>query len=74
MKIKSEMGKLNKVELTKIAKSLGIAFGGAALVIIGQAIAGYPASDMYIPIITAISAVLINAGRKLYDGKTVHNI
>jgi hypothetical protein len=73
-KIKSESGKINKTEIIKVAKGIGIAFSGAALVIMGQFLAGMPASEMYLPIFTAISAVLINIGRKLYDGKTVTTV
>lgn len=64
----SKRYELNKVDILKILKGLGIAVGGAALTFIAEVIPGINFGD-WTPVAVAVSSALVNMGRKLLEGK-----
>ena len=61
---------LNKEDLKKIAIGAGIALAGALLTYVSETITSVDFGE-WTPIVVAISAILVNAGRKFLSGEVI---
>lgn len=61
----SKVGSLNKTEWLKILKGSGIAFAGAGLIGLGEFMGTLGDGSTVTAILTALSSIVVNAGRKL---------
>ena len=59
---------LGKEDFISIGKGALIAAAGAVIVFLGEKLATYNFGD-FTPVVVALAAVLVNIGRKLFDGK-----
>jgi len=64
----SEMLKLNKVDMLKLAKGFGIGLGGFVLTFIADAVPGIDFGP-YTGLAVVVSGLVVNLGRKLIAGK-----
>jgi len=66
---KSKKYKLNKEDSVKILKGAGIAIGGALIFYAAELLPQIDFGTAATPIVVALGSILINLGKKWYEGK-----